>query len=331
MIMYLGFFIAAYSVIANDVIQTLGTFLSSNEKKPWWSLWLFASIIIVMVLFQGWLNGDITYGRLDKFDLPEVLEWYYLLPPIILLMITRLGVPVSTTFLILTLFALGTIEGNNLKEILSNITNPNQQLGKMVKKSVLGYGLAFSMGWIVYQLISRSVERKFIKSPIKKDKRKIWTLIQWLSTGYLWYNWLTQDLANIYVYLLGSEKVISITEFIFSIVTILALMAFIFYRKGGAIQQIVLRKTNTIDIRSATIIDFIFALILKYFKDVSNIPMSTTWVFIGLLAGRELAIKISLEKKVPLATIKDILYDLGRVFLGLIISILLVLFIKLIS
>lgn len=32
-VMYLGFTMAAYSVVGNDTIQTLGTFLSSNERK----------------------------------------------------------------------------------------------------------------------------------------------------------------------------------------------------------------------------------------------------------------------------------------------------------
>ncbi|MCA9682528.1 MAG: hypothetical protein KC457_10060, partial [Myxococcales bacterium] len=43
------------------------------------------------------------------------------------------------------------------------------------------------------------------------------------------------------------------------------------------------------DVRHATMIDFTYALILWVFKTMSNIPMSTTWVFVGLLAGRELA------------------------------------------
>ena len=34
--MYLGFFLAAYSVIANDSIQTLGTFLSANKEYFSW-------------------------------------------------------------------------------------------------------------------------------------------------------------------------------------------------------------------------------------------------------------------------------------------------------
>ena len=65
-LIYLGFAIAAYSVIGNDVIQTLGTFISSNEKRPWWVLFLFAGSILTVTLLVGWYmnGGDVSYGRL---------------------------------------------------------------------------------------------------------------------------------------------------------------------------------------------------------------------------------------------------------------------------
>ena len=34
----------------------------------------------------------------------------------------------------------------------------------------------------------------------------------------------------------------------------------------------------------------IYAAVLYYFKELNDLPMSTTWVFVGLLCGRELAI-----------------------------------------
>ena len=36
--MWLGFAFAGYSAIANDSIQTLGTFISSNRKVKWWMM-----------------------------------------------------------------------------------------------------------------------------------------------------------------------------------------------------------------------------------------------------------------------------------------------------
>ena len=49
--------------------------------------------------------------------------------------------------------------------------------------------------------------------------------------------------------------------------------------------------------RAATVVDFIYACLLYYLKVISTIPISTTWVFIGLLGGRELAINIKLYSK----------------------------------
>ncbi|MDZ7756232.1 hypothetical protein [Rhodohalobacter sp.] len=36
--MWVGFAFAGYSAIANDSIQTIGTFLASNADKKWWVL-----------------------------------------------------------------------------------------------------------------------------------------------------------------------------------------------------------------------------------------------------------------------------------------------------
>ena len=74
------------------------------------------------------------------------------------------------------------------------------------------------------------------------------------------------------------------------LVLLVSILALIFWERGGKIQQIVIEKTSTEYVRSATIIDGVYAIILLYFKQMNNIPMSTTWVFVGLLCGRELAI-----------------------------------------
>ena len=92
--------------------------------------------------------------------------------------------------------------------------------------------------------------------------------------------------------------------------------------KGGRIQKIVTEKSVVTDVRFATLIDFIYCIILFYFKLHSKVPMSTTWVFIGLLAGREIGMALmktgenSLLRSIKLGT-KDMAYAL----IGLIVSI----------
>jgi len=332
-VMWVGFVLACYSVVGNDVIQTLGTFLTSNEKRmPWYLLWLYAASILGVTLVIGYLANDISYGRLAKFEPPAIYHWYYLLPPIVLLTITRFGIPVSTTFMILTLFSLSNVPAN-LDEMVGSVFDSDAVLGGMIQKSIMGYLIAFILAIVIYLFTTKLVEKHFIETPVASMNNKVWTVLQWFSTGWLWYQWLTQDLANIYIYLRGGYNLTHI-EFGISLVILLGLLGYIFYTRGGAIQEVVRKKTNTDDIRSATIIDFLYGLVLYVFKDDyfglwgGKLPMSTTWVFIGLLAGREIAIRLMLEKKVTKKIQKMVFADLGKVFLGLVVSVILVFIIR---
>ncbi len=331
--MWLGFILAAYSVVGNDVIQTLGTFLTSNEKRlPWYVLWLFAASILTVALLYGYSQADVSYGRLAKFTMPEVYHWYYLLPPIVLLAITRSGIPVSTTFMILTLFSLSDVPAEFMP-MLSSIVDTDQKLGGMIYKSIMGYIIAFTSALLIYILISRLTERVFARNPLTDRTKIYWTIAQWFTTGFLWFQWLTQDLANIYIYLQGGNE-LSLPSFLVSILILIGLLAYIFYNKGGAVQDVVRSKSNTADIRSATFIDLIYGIILYIFKyDYfglwgGKLPMSTTWIFVGLLAGRELGIRMITDKKMNRDTLNMVFADLGKVFFGLLVSVVLVFLIK---
>ena len=298
--MYVGFLLAAYAVVANDAIQTLGTFLASNARRPWWLLWLYASSILVAVFLYGYFmnDGDVAYGRLSKIPEIETHAWWMIIPPLVILGLTRLGIPVSTTFLVLTAF------------------NP-RGLTSMLTKSLLGYAVAAVVGYLVYKFVTRVVERRFIETS-SRPPASYWVVLQWLSTAFLWSQWLVQDLANIVVYLprsLGPEMLIMV------IGVMVVLHAWIFYRRGGQIQRIVTTKINTQDIRSATIIDLIYGLILFFFKELSNVPMSTTWVFLGLLAGREFAVALDTHLRSNRETTMIVVKDAFKAFIGLAVSV----------
>jgi hypothetical protein len=335
--MYVGFMLSAYSVVGNDVIQTLGTFLTSNEQKVKWQvLWAYAAVILIVALIYGYATNDIAYGRLDKFDLTtQEYTWPYLLPPLVLLIITRVGIPVSTTFMILTLFSLADIPGD-LPSMMSSVFDSDQKLGGMIQKSLIGYVVAATSALVIYIVISSITEKRYLNNPLKDSSRKFWVGAQWLTTGFLWFQWLTQDLANIYVYLQGGQD-LGIVGFIFSLIIIVGLLGAIFYVKGGAVQDVVRVKTNTADIRSATFIDLFYGIVLYIFKYnylglfEAKLPMSTTWVFIGLLSGREIGMSISLNKGVSKETMRMAFSDLGKVFFGLLVSVVLVFVIKLLT
>ena len=99
----IGFALAGWSVIANDSIQTLGTFIASKQKWfKWYTLATAASFAMVITISCGWWihDGDISYGRLTRIPYQEI-QWYHAVAPGILLLLTRVGIPVSTTFLVL--------------------------------------------------------------------------------------------------------------------------------------------------------------------------------------------------------------------------------------
>ena len=72
-----GFLLAAYSVIANDSVQTLGTWIASNNDRVNWKvMWGSASLVLLYTLWYGWYTngGDISYGRLNKIPFQEI-QW----------------------------------------------------------------------------------------------------------------------------------------------------------------------------------------------------------------------------------------------------------------
>ena len=118
----LGFLFAAYAVVGNDALQTLGTFINSNQKLPVWALFLFAGTVLVVTFGYGYIiyDGDPSWGRLadvKKYPVFDV-QWYHVIPAVMLLLITALGIPVSTTFMILTIFAsLAGLQGMLMKSL----------------------------------------------------------------------------------------------------------------------------------------------------------------------------------------------------------------------
>lgn len=297
---FVGFVLAAYSVMGNDAVQTLGTFMASNLKVfRWYWLWAATSIVLCAVLTYGWLvHGDISYGRLDKIP-PVPIEWYHAAAPLVLVILTRVGVPVSTTFLVLSVFASSFV------------------MEKMLLKSALGYGVAAITAYVIWMLVSRIINEKYDK--VKKKRRKLWRTMQWCSTGFLWSMWLMHDMANIAVFL---PRELSLEMLLIVMFVLVCCLGMIFKTQGGKINRIVLEKSGARFMRSATIIDFVFAVLLVIFKQINNIPMSTTWVFVGLLAGRELAIATTYRKKYHMSYLYPLLWrDFVKMMTGLVVSV----------
>ena len=235
--------------------------------------------------------------RKGKKIAPTEFHFLQIAAPIFLLILTRLRMPVSTTFILLTSFA----------------ATP-AAVGGVLAKSMSGYILSLIMGLIFFMIVAKASKKYFT------GKAKFgWTIAQWITSGTLWSVWLMQDAANIAVYL---PRSLNTAEFIgFTSIVVIGLGLLLYY-KGGRIQKIVTEKSVVTDVRFATLIDLIYCVILFYFKLYSNVPMSTTWVFIGLLAGREIGMSIMRTSDNTLwASIRLGLKDASYAILGLVISI----------
>jgi len=148
--MWLGFAFAAYAAVSNDSIQSLGTFIESNGDKKWWVLWLYVGAIFLATVTFSWIyfDGDVTYHRLvnsageTDFPHPDNFSIFQIIAPLVLLIITRLRMPVSTTFLLLSVFSADS----------SGIIS-------MVGKSVSGYVLAFILSFVVWYFSYRLIKK----------------------------------------------------------------------------------------------------------------------------------------------------------------------------
>ena len=301
--MGIGFLLAAYSVIANDSVQTLGTWLASNSQRfSWYKLWAPASVVLLFTIWFGWVinDGDISYGRLTKIPFQEI-QWYHAVAPLILVILTKVGVPVSTTFLVLSAFASGVV------------------FEKMLIKSALGYVVSASAAYTIWLIVSRWLETQ---TELLSSQDGWWRVGQWVTTGWLWFMWLSLDMDNIAVFL---PRDIPVGTMIIISVVFVSGLAYMFWERGGKIQQVVLSKVNTKYVRSATLVDLVYAIILYVFKELNSIPMSTTWVFLGLLAGRELAIATALDKTKIKKVFPLLTKDFFKLMLGLTVSTLIVL------
>lgn len=303
--MWVGFVFAGYSAVANDSIQTLGTFIASNREQKWWILWLYIGGIFLATMIFGWLrfDGDISWQRLTSKGFehaPTSFSFLQIAAPLFLLIITRLRMPVSTSILLLSCFA---TDAKGITDVLM--------------KSVGGYGIAFVVSLLLWGTLGRWMARRF-----SGPAHPAWRVGQWLTTGWLWAVWLAQDAANIAVYLPRSLNVFQMAAFCLFIFLGLGLL---FFQRGEKIQEVVDEKSSVTDVRPACVIDFVYGAILVYKMFSSTIPMSTTWVFIGLLSGRELALTWwrTVEGRTMGGAVTMMVRDLLTVITGLVISLIL--------
>ena len=251
---WIGVVFMMFSTMSNDSIQTLGTFITSNSKKSWIKLWLYISILFLTTLILTWFfNGHrIDFNRLLSIPYQDDNDIMHFVPP----------------FLILSVFA------------------SQRAIGAVLIKTLGGYIVGFILSYILWRILLKFC-KIFLLNEGSTKRMKKWKNLQWISTGILWIAWLTNNTANVAVYLPRTFSIYSLILFAFIGIIFIG---FIFYNHGGPIQEIVSKKKDMTNTRSTSIINLSFAFIIFVFGQINHIPMATTWVFIGILAGRELCI-----------------------------------------
>jgi len=302
--MWVGFAFAGYAATANDSIQTIGTFLASNQHRPWWLLWVFIAGLFLLTVGGSWIvnDGDVTWGVLRSkgfAEAPTEFSFLQVAAPLFLIILTRLRMPVSTTFLLLSAFATK----------IAGVTN-------VLVKSLSGYVIAFTAAILLWMTLGRWMHDRF-----KGEPHPAWWPTQWIVSGFLWCIWVAQDAANIAVFLPRSLSFVQFAGFAAVVVVGLGLL---FFLRGDRIQTIVNEKAAVFDVRAATVIDFLYGGILLWFKMLNNVPMSTTWVFIGLLGGRELAYAMRITgTRSPFQALMIMGRDVLYAGIGLVVSLIL--------
>ena len=175
--------------------------------------------VILRVIFYGHFTGDVSYGRLERIPF-ETVQWYHVLASLSLVLLTRIGIPVSTSFLVLSVFVSSVV------------------LEKMLMKSFMGYGVAAVFAYVVWLLVSKLVDEKSKPNP-KWDKW--WRVGQWMATGWLWtlgYN----AVQTLKVFLPREHSLLGTSLIVVFYVSVLG---WVFREGGGKIQKLIQSKSST--------------------------------------------------------------------------------------
>ena len=174
----------------------------------------------------------------------------------------------------------------------------------------------------IYPFFANKIQKYMNFTLLEVNNEKFWFIMQYLSTALLWFSWLFSNMSSALVFVPRQFDVKSLfVLLLFSSVIIYYLID----NMGGNMQQLIKNKKNTDNIKAATMINIVYGCLIYIFQFSVNIPISTTWVFIGLIAGREMAITSSknilvVSDIIHKNSVKRIIFDLLHAVLGVIIS-----------
>lgn len=293
--------LTTYHIMANNAVQIIGMFVASNDKKDKLKIWLLLSVIFVLTVLISWLFFDkqLHFSLLNSIQYNENLSILLIFLPIILYFFTKKNIPISATFLIIPIF--------------SN----NNTLQSMVVKTLISYFLSFTISFIFWYFLY--IKYKNFIDIEKNNNKNRWIIIEYLSTAMLLGIWLVTSTCTFTIFL---PRVFTIKYLILFIIVGIFSILVILYNDNTTIKKIIGNKSD-INYKSGAIFNILFAMIMLSVQYISKIPITSTWVFLGVLAGRELAIAVSKKNNNSLniiQSLKNDLSDLYSAILGIIFS-----------
>lgn len=293
--------LTTYHIMANNAVQIIGMFVASNDKKDKLKIWLLLSFIFVLTVLISWLFFDkqLHFSLLNSIQYNENLSILLIFLPIILYFFTKKNIPISATFLIIPIF--------------SN----NNTLQSMVVKTLISYFLSFTISFIFWYFLY--IKYKNFIDIEKNNNKNRWIIIEYLSTAMLLGIWLVTSTCTFTIFL---PRVFTIKYLILFIIVGIFSILVILYNDNTTIKKIIGNKSD-INYKSGAIFNILFAMIMLSVQYISKIPITSTWVFLGVLAGRELAIAGSKKNNNSLniiQSLKNDLSDLYSAILGIIFS-----------
>lgn len=118
------------------------------------------------------------------------------------------------------------------------------------------------------------------------------------------------------------RRTLEVWELGMTVAWLVVLTAVVAWNRGERVQTVVDKKTNTRNMREASLMDLLYGTILFVFKQKIKVPMSTTWIFLGFLAGREFGIVITDFSCARLTSaLKMMGWDALMAFIGFVVSI----------
>ncbi len=299
--------VSSYTVIGNNYIQTIGSFIVNNKQKSI-NIWIFLSISFIATTLISWFiyEGGVDYLLLKNIEYQKDLDIIIVLIPLLLNIFTKYGIPVSATFLIIPLF--GT----------------SNTIHIMITKTITSYFLAFMVSFFIWSFIYKNLTN-IIKNT-NEEVNKFWNIIEYITTGLVWIAW---NILSICVFVVFVDRQFNIYELVIFNLIVIFILYLLINNSGGKIEKIIKEKRGSNNKKTTAIFNLLFAIILLYLQFFSNVPLTTTWVFLGLLAGKELAMtyvesNLFVSGRNMKASLAKIIVDLNKAVIGIVFSLIFV-------